>query len=872
MPFASDNVRLSLPSSTQDQRRNPMPKFSLLCIACAVLLSACNLSQPTLPTPNADNIIYITATAPLPTPNADGVIYVTATPDPNAQVVAAQPTQQPVQAAATPVELVQAGPDAPSNGQVPTVATSNLPVSEQLAQADQLLLNGYFERAAQTYQAVMAAPDATPDAQSEAAFKLGQAALREGLFNSAVAALNTFIGYNVGDARGAQAYFLRGDAYLGLSDWQAAITDFNQYLTLREGLIDSYVYERLGDAHLALGDTGNALAAYGLALNASRSLVPSLVLREKVARIYIDINQTANAVAQYDAILDVARNAPYRATIELYAVQALDAGNQTQAAIERAQRILNEYPQTTAAYSALQMLQANDMTVDAWLRGRINYNYGAYSAAIDAFNEFTSSVPAQDVPAELHLLLGRAYREVGNSAAAQVAFQTLIDLYPADPLFGDALLEQGRTRFLAGDIPAAIETYLSIADRYGYLQATAADALWRAGYLYGTNDEPVRSREVFVRLAEAYPDADLTLNGLFLAASAAVRSQQWDVAENLYGRIAALGSGSDQAAAYLWVGRLAQERNDTRTATDAFALAVSSAPDSYFAARAADLQQNRAPFTPPVQLQFAFDALAERQQAEAWLRSTFGITQQGDLHVLPASIESNPRIVRGQELWTVGAYSEALDEFDAVLDDARDANDVLTSYQLAVYLREIGAYLPSIVAAADIIIASGVPTLDAPPYIARMRFPAYYVDVVQERAPSIDPLLMLSLMRHESLFNTNADGGAAEKGLTQVIPSTAQYIADQLDWPDYQHSDLYRPYAGIAFGAFYLDEQLRRFDGNVIAALAGYNAGPGRAIDWLALSGDDPDLFMTAITISSTRSYVQSIYRNYAVYRVLYGA
>ena len=106
----------------------------------------------------------------------------------------------------------------------------------------------------------------------------------------------------------------------------------------------------------------------------------------------------------------------------------------------------------------------------------------------------------------------------------------------------------------------------------------------------------------------------------------------------------------------------------------------------------------------------------------------------------------------------------------------------------------------------------------------------------------------------------------------QVIPSTAQYIADQLDWQDYQHRDLFRPYAGVAFGAYYIDEQLELFDQNSVVALAAYNAGPGRAYDWNALSGGDPDLFMTTITIDSTRHYVQFIYRNYNIYRELYGA
>ena len=206
-------------------------------------------------------------------------------------------------------------------------------------------------------------------------------------------------------------------------------------------------------------------------------------------------------------------------------------------------------------------------------------------------------------------------------------------------------------------------------------------------------------------------------------------------------------------------------------------------------------------------------------------------------------------------------------------DQARDTGDVLASYQLAIHLRGLGAYRESIIAAADVIITSKTGTLQAPRFIARMRFPDYYIDLIypvaQERG--MDPLLMLSLIRQESLFNTHATAAAGEKGLMQVIPSTAQYIAGQLGWPDYQHSDLFRPYAGVAFGSYYIDEQLELFDQNPIVALAAYNAGPGRAYDWNALSGGDPDLFMTTMTIDSTRHYVQFIYRNYNIYRELYG-
>ncbi len=796
-----------------------------LLLSFSLLLGACSFMPANTPdlTPNADNIIYVTATpqalpSPLPTP------------------------------AIEPALLLQLG--------------------------DSYMRNGYLEDAAGIYRTLIDYGEAVaPEYRADAAFRLGQVTLRDGYFQPAVDALTLLIDQFPQAAQIPQAYFLRGDAWLGLAQWQLAITDLQQYLTLRPSLIDSYVYERIADAQIALGQTDAALQNYEQAIHAKRSTVPLLILREKLAQIYINLGRPADAVAQYDAILAVARNVPYRANISLTAAQALLDGGDVAAGLERMSLVFSNYAGTATAYQALQQLVAQGRAFDGFQQGRAAFIAADYQAAIKAFNEYTSSHQLAAIPAELHLMLGRAYRAIGNSDAAMVAFQTIIDQYPQSPLFGDALLERGRTRFLAGDIPAAISMYLSIADTYDHLAQAAGEALWRAGYLYGTGGQASLSRQVFVRLADAYPNHELTTNGLFMAASAAMTRQEWSLAENLYVRIASLTSGEDQAAAYLQVGQLAIGRGDQNVADEALDLAVAAAPDSYFAARAADIRMGRPPFQPPTAYRFTFDVSADVQAAEAWLRQTFAIEETGDLWPLSAALNTDPRMIRGRELQAVGAFSEAFTEFEDLVDEAREKGDALSSYRLAIHLRGIGVFRESIIAAANLIIASQTGTLQVPSFIARLRFPDYYIDIVRPLAEQreIDPLLMLSLIRQESLFNTYATAAADEKGLMQVIPSTAQYIAEGLDWPDYQHSDLFRPYAGVAFGAFYLDEQLDLFEQNAIAALAAYNAGPGRAYDWNALSGGDPDLFMTTITIDSTRKYVQYIYRNFNIYRELYG-
>lgn len=777
-------------------------------------------------------------------------IYVTATPD-----ATVGPTATPT---LTPTPTLPPTPTV-----VPEVA---------LRLADRYLVNGYYENAVYTYQTILAQGDGVSAATGAAAlFGLGRAALREGLFADAVSALTTFINQYAQDGRIAQAYFLRGDAYMGLSQWAEALADFQQYLAMRPGMIDSYVHERMGDAYLALKQTQPALDAYAKATGEGRSLVPELALREKVAQVYIQAGQPQDALAQYDAILAEARNAPYRALIEFNAAQLLlDSGSQENG-LARLQAIFENYPGTAQAYQAMLLLTENGVELDDYAKGRVSYLYGDYQSAIDAFNTYTTTHILSEVPAELYLLLGRAYREIGNTAAAITAFQTIIDQYPTDPAFGDALLEQGRTLFLSNDIDGAIAQYLRIADTYGDIPQ-AAEALWRAGYLYGTNDKPAESRQIFERLADKYPDTEQASSGLFLAASAAYNLDDLTGAERLYARLAVTTTGDDQAAAYLWVGRLALQRGDEQTAQQAFQQAVAAAPDSYFAARAQDIQLGREPFAPPAQVQFEFDEAAQLAEAENWLRQKFAVDQEGSLWQLSPPLQADPRLIRGNELWAVGANEEAEVEFGDVIEANKDNS--LTSFQLAVFLRGIGAYQPSILAGANVIRAAQVGTLEAPPFIARLRYPVYYLDVVLDAAQrqDIDPLLLFSLIRHESLFDTYATAAAGEKGLTQVIPSTGEYIAQQLEWQNYQHSDLFRPYAGVEFGAYFLAENLRRFDNNVIAALSGYNAGPGRAASWLELSGGDPDLFMTTITIASTRTYVERIYGFYNIYRALYSA
>ncbi len=771
----------------------------------------------------------------------------------------AAPTPAPV--TPTPVPL-------PTSIPTPTPAPN-----VAIAQADTSLHNGDYDSAVRTYQTILVQPvlAVDPRLRADAMIGLGTAALREGKFNDAVTALNDFIRAYPAEARIARAYFLRGDAYMGLSQWSTAIADFQTFLQMRPGLLDSYTHERIGDAYLNLKGPEQALASYERAIQGGqRGLAPLLALREKVAASNINAGNLKAAIEQYDAILAAAKNAGYRAGIAFAAAElALRAGNQT-GANARYLDLFNSYPETREGYRAMQALVRAGVAVDDLRRGRSSFAAKDYNDAIIALNNYTSKTALSKIDPVVYMILGRAYREVGNIAASTTAFQTIITQFPTNPLFGEAWLEQGRTLFVSNKVPEAIARYRELAEKHPDVKE-GAEALWRAGYLYSTLGNTEQSMATFEILGNNYRGTDWAMDGLFRGGMAAYNLGAISRAQRFFSLLAATGKGDLQAAGYLWLGRLYQLDNKNDLARSAYGEAAKADPGGYYSLRAADLLAGRGPFVPPARLDWSYSDPQRVLEAEQWMRQTFKLTQSGDLWPLPKELAEDARLVRGSELWALAALDEAKGEFSSLTQENDD--NPLALYRLASYYFRIGLYREAITAAARLLELAKTPTAQAPKFIAALRYPIAYADLVLPNAQkyNVDPLLVFSIMRQESLFEGIATSRASAQGLMQIIPTTGEYIARKLSWPDYDNSDLYRPHINVVFGIYYLSEQLQGFKGNVYAALAAYNAGPGASSEWLRISGGDPDLFFQAVSYDETKTYLRRIYEQYQVYVAIYG-
>jgi soluble lytic murein transglycosylase len=235
-------------------------------------------------------------------------------------------------------------------------------------------------------------------------------------------------------------------------------------------------------------------------------------------------------------------------------------------------------------------------------------------------------------------------------------------------------------------------------------------------------------------------------------------------------------------------------------------------------------------------------------------------------------IRNDDRFIRGNELWRLGFKAEAVDEFEALRLSL--ASDAAAQYQLALYFRDIGLYRQSIAAADTLMRISPAKTpSNLPAFIARLIYPAYYADLVLQHSNELglDPLLVFSLIRQESLFEPFAESFAAANGLMQVIPTTGQEIQADLNWPpNYTTADLQKPYVSVRFGTHYLNKQRRFFNGDLYAALAAYNGGAGNSLIWKERSAGDPDVFFASINFEETQRYIRTIASNYAIYHRLY--
>jgi soluble lytic murein transglycosylase len=159
-----------------------------------------------------------------------------------------------------------------------------------------------------------------------------------------------------------------------------------------------------------------------------------------------------------------------------------------------------------------------------------------------------------------------------------------------------------------------------------------------------------------------------------------------------------------------------------------------------------------------------------------------------------------------------------------------------------------------------------------PSWYARYRYPLHYAAIVRAHARNyhLDPALLAAVIYTESKFDASSRSSKGAVGLMQLLPGTAEGIAERTGGTQFVVSDLQNPEINIRYGAWYLEHLEQRYQGrpnSTDLALAAYNAGEGEVDRWIA---ETPPGGQVHIGFAETRAYVARVHSLQHIYRRAY--
>jgi soluble lytic murein transglycosylase len=223
-------------------------------------------------------------------------------------------------------------------------------------------------------------------------------------------------------------------------------------------------------------------------------------------------------------------------------------------------------------------------------------------------------------------------------------------------------------------------------------------------------------------------------------------------------------------------------------------------------------------------------------------------------HELNAFVQSDDRARRTVAYLEVGRRSDAQDELRAGLRTAvgDTARRMWTSLADALGPRMGGS-------------GPDVTRVDATRYATPVLAP--------QGGFTIEPALVYALARKETDFNAEARSAAGAYGLMQVMPGTAAEMTGDRTFVS-RPQQLFDPAVNMRLGQVYVNQMLSRpeFQGDILRAVASYNAGPGPMLAALRKLGPNPDplLLIETIDVPQARDYVEKVVAAYWIYQRMF--
>lgn len=286
---------------------------------------------------------------------------------------------------------------------------------------------------------------------------------------------------------------------------------------------------------------------------------------------------------------------------------------------------------------------------------------------------------------------------------------------------------------------------------------------------------------------------------------------------------------------------------------------ISKARGAYWAGRASEALKSRDIALQWYQVAARFQTTFYGQQAaeRIGLPLTLAMNKPQVSSVQKDAFEGRDIVMAARLLHRAGLSSQRGQFLRGLLSDAKTPQDYVLLSDLSVSMGQVNM---AIRVAKD-AERQGLHLID------------YLFPTISHTVRGGDGALVHALIRQESQFDANAVSSAGALGLMQVMPATARETAKKAGLRHETSWLTSRPEHNVQIGTYYIEEMLRRFNGNLPMAIAAYNAGPGRINQWINSFGDprhaqvDTLDWIEMIPIYETRNYVHRVMEGYAVYK-----
>ncbi len=454
-----------------------------------------------------------------------------------------------------------------------------------------------------------------------------------------------------------------------------------------------------------------------------------------------------------------------------------------------------------------------------------------YPEALRQVNLLLATSERRQQP-ELLNLRARVERDSGAIEAHLQTYREIYQGYPTTDAAPEALYQEARWHWNKDSDAVANTLFRKLESTYPGSRRVAM-ARYAQARIAQDSGELSSATTRFRRVIELYPRSELASASRLQIAWIQYREGRWQEAAASFAALTRGRVVRRSADTIYWRARSYQRGGDPRYRR-LYESIVERAPETYYSALAAERLGERT----------VFDAASVR-------------AVEMPFPMLPPTLAGDYHLSRARELHRADLRRWARREVKAF---KRDRGSLDRALMIDLY-RSVDAHRDAI------RLAGG----NQDRY-AEILYPLAFWDTVQSNAQRyrIDPLLALSLMRQESMFDPEARSPANARGLMQLLPSTAAQVAADIGRDG--KIDLYDPQTNIELGIAHLRELADRYGDDPQRILAAYNAGAAAVAKWDARSGDRPaDEWVEAISYSETRDYVKKVLTNRQKYARLYG-